>query len=104
MNRILIVRTSAIGDIVFASPFPAVLRKAYPDAHIAWLTEPGLGALVADHPDVVDVPDGGVVELAESLGLPQEPAPEPVVAGEVDPDADPAVEKRIATDEEDSLG
>lgn len=51
-RRILIVRTSAIGDIVFASPFPSVLRKAYPDAHIAWLTEPGLGALIADDPDV----------------------------------------------------
>lgn len=50
--RVLIVRTSAIGDIVFASPFPAVLRKACPDAHIAWLTEPGLGALVIDDPAV----------------------------------------------------
>lgn len=53
--RILIVRTSAIGDIVFASPIAAVLRQAYPDAHIAWLAEPGLGALVAPDPAVDEV-------------------------------------------------
>jgi heptosyltransferase-1 len=55
MTRILIVRTSAIGDIVFASPIAAVLRAAWPQAHIAWLAEPGLGALVADDPAVDEV-------------------------------------------------
>lgn len=55
MTRILIVRTSAIGDIVFASPIASVLKAAYPDAHIAWLAEPGLGALVAHDPAVNEV-------------------------------------------------
>lgn len=55
MTRILIVRTSAIGDIVFASPIAGVLRQAWPDAHIAWLAEPGLGALVASDPAVDEV-------------------------------------------------
>ena len=55
MNRILIVRTSAIGDIVFASPIAGVLRAAHPDAHIAWLVEPGLGALIAADPAVDEV-------------------------------------------------
>ncbi|MBL8438740.1 MAG: lipopolysaccharide heptosyltransferase II [Zoogloeaceae bacterium] len=55
MTRILIVRTSAIGDIVFASPIAAALRATYPDAHIAWLAEPGLGALVADDPTVDEI-------------------------------------------------
>lgn len=55
LNRILIVRTSAIGDIVFASPIAGVLRAAYPHAHIAWLAEPGLGALVAADPAVDEV-------------------------------------------------
>lgn len=53
--RILIVRTSAIGDIVFASPIVGVLRAAYPDAHIAWLAEPGLGGLVRHDPAVDEV-------------------------------------------------
>lgn len=49
-SRILIVRTSAIGDIVFASPIAAALRRAYPHAHIAWLVEAGLEQLVAADP------------------------------------------------------
>ena len=49
MQRILLVRTSAIGDIVFASPFVAALRARYPAAYIAWLVEPGIdGLLEAD--------------------------------------------------------
>jgi heptosyltransferase-1 len=52
VTRILIVRTSAIGDIVFASPIAGVLRQAWPEAHIAWLAEPGLGTLVASDPAV----------------------------------------------------
>ena len=55
MTRILIVRTSAIGDIVFASPIAAALKAGWPDAHIAWLAEPGLGALVAADPAVDEV-------------------------------------------------
>lgn len=50
MKRILIVRTSAIGDVVFASPLAAALRRTYPDAHIAWLLEPGIAPLIADDP------------------------------------------------------
>ena len=52
MKRILIIRTSAIGDVVFASPFAAALRRTYPDAHIAWLVEPGIDALIAHDPAV----------------------------------------------------
>lgn len=40
MNSILIIRPSAIGDIVMASPMIRVLREAYPQSHIAWLIEP----------------------------------------------------------------
>lgn len=50
MSRILLVRTSAIGDIVFASPFVAALRRRYPEAHIAWLVEPGIDGLLEADP------------------------------------------------------
>ena len=50
--RILIVRTSAIGDVVFASPFVAALKATWPDAHVAWLIEPGIAPLLADDPCV----------------------------------------------------
>jgi heptosyltransferase-1 len=55
MSRILLVRTSAIGDIVFASPFLAALRQRYPEAHIAWLVEPGMAGLLEADPCVDEV-------------------------------------------------
>ena len=61
-QRILIVRLSAIGDIVFASPLVAALRHAYPQAHIAWLVQTGFSALLAHHPDLDEVIVWSVVE------------------------------------------
>lgn len=55
MNRILIVRTSAIGDLVFASPFAHALRRSYPRAHIAWLVEAGLEGVIAADPAIDEV-------------------------------------------------
>ncbi|MBW8190692.1 glycosyltransferase family 9 protein [Neiella marina] len=40
MQRILIVRLSAIGDVIMASGIVPALRSRYPNAHIAWLAEP----------------------------------------------------------------
>lgn len=53
--RILIIRSSAIGDVVFASPFAAALRRSHPDAHIAWLAEPGIHELLAGDPSLDEV-------------------------------------------------
>lgn len=55
MSRILLVRTSAIGDVVFASPFVAALRQRYPEAHIAWLVEPGIDGLLEADPCVDEI-------------------------------------------------
>ena len=55
MTRILIVRTSAIGDVVFASALPGAIRRAHPDAHIAWLVEPGIHELLLADPDIDEV-------------------------------------------------
>ncbi|MDL2285009.1 lipopolysaccharide heptosyltransferase II [Oxalobacter sp. OttesenSCG-928-P03] len=52
MKKVLIVRTSAIGDIVFASPFAKALKETYPDAHVSWLVDKGNEALLADSPYV----------------------------------------------------
>lgn len=54
-RRILIVRLSAIGDVVFASPLVAALRRAYPRAHIAWLVQPECAPLLRHHPDLDEV-------------------------------------------------
>ncbi len=54
-GRILIVRLSAIGDLVFASPLVAALRRAYPQAQIAWLVQPECAPLLRHHPDLDEV-------------------------------------------------
>lgn len=46
--NILIVRLSALGDIVHAIPAAAALRRAFPDARIDWLVE-------ARHRDILDL-------------------------------------------------
>ncbi|MEW5973965.1 MAG: lipopolysaccharide heptosyltransferase I [Pseudomonadota bacterium] len=55
MQRILIIRLSAIGDVVFASPIIEALRRTHPDAHIAWLAEPAVADLLRHHPMLDEV-------------------------------------------------
>jgi heptosyltransferase-1 len=43
---------SAVGDVVHAMPCATALRRALPDAHIAWVIEPGAAPLLARHPDL----------------------------------------------------
>jgi heptosyltransferase-1 len=47
MNRILIVRLSALGDIVHALPVLERLRQAFPGAAIDWLVEENYAATLA---------------------------------------------------------
>jgi heptosyltransferase I len=54
-SRILLIRLSAIGDIVMASPLIAALRRAYPQAHIAWLVQAEGAPLPRHHPDLNQV-------------------------------------------------
>ncbi len=48
--RILIVRLSALGDVVMASGLIPALRVRHPDAHLAWLTEPAAAPLLRHNP------------------------------------------------------
>jgi 3-deoxy-D-manno-octulosonic-acid transferase/heptosyltransferase-1 len=48
--NILIVKLSAIGDVIHTLPSLAALRKHYPDAHITWVVEEMASDLVMDHP------------------------------------------------------
>lgn len=50
--RILIVRLSALGDIVFATSLLAGLRAAWPQAHIAWLVQAGFAGILDGDPRV----------------------------------------------------
>lgn len=55
MKSILIIRPSAIGDVIMASPMIRVLRESYPEAHIAWLAEPSTQALLRDNKKLNEV-------------------------------------------------
>ena len=39
MERVLIIRTSSLGDILHGLPVAAALKKAYPWIHLAWMVE-----------------------------------------------------------------
>jgi 3-deoxy-D-manno-octulosonic-acid transferase/heptosyltransferase-1 len=48
--RILIIRLSAIGDVVRTLPALSTLRRQYPDAHIAWAVEDKASGVLEGHP------------------------------------------------------
>lgn len=53
--KILIVKTSAIGDVLHTLPALAVLKKKYPTAQISWLVEEAAAPVVLGHPDLHQV-------------------------------------------------
>jgi heptosyltransferase-1 len=50
--RILIVRTSAMGDVVHALPVLTALRRHLPEAKIGWVVEESMAPLLQGHPDL----------------------------------------------------
>jgi lipopolysaccharide heptosyltransferase I len=54
-ERILLIKPSAVGDIVHTLPVLVKLRHRYPDARIDWLVTPENADLVRWHPGVSDV-------------------------------------------------
>ncbi len=48
--NILIVKLSAVGDVIHTLPSLAALRKLYPEAHITWVIEEASSDLIMDHP------------------------------------------------------
>jgi lipopolysaccharide heptosyltransferase I len=54
-SRILLIKPSALGDVVHAVPALVELRKRYPAAHIDWLVTPENAELVRHHPALSSV-------------------------------------------------
>ena len=48
--RILIIKLSAIGDVVHSLPVLSALRRLYPNSSIHWLVEEAAAGLLQDHP------------------------------------------------------
>jgi ADP-heptose:LPS heptosyltransferase len=55
IERLGILRLSAIGDVVHAMPLAMGLRRAFPAARITWVVQAGPAPLLAGHPAVDDV-------------------------------------------------
>ena len=53
--NILIVKLSAIGDVIHTLPSLAALRHLYPDAHITWVVEEAAADIVKNHPYLNEV-------------------------------------------------
>lgn len=53
--NILIVKTSAIGDVIHTFPVLNALRRKYPEARIDWLVEEAAADLVIGHPALDNV-------------------------------------------------
>lgn len=52
MMKVLIVKTSSMGDIVHAFPVLGYIKAKFPDAQIDWVVEKASLPLVQSHPDV----------------------------------------------------
>ncbi|MBI4583164.1 MAG: glycosyltransferase family 9 protein [Planctomycetes bacterium] len=50
IRKILIIRTSALGDVIHVLPSLAALKELFPRARISWLVEPLGAALLQGHP------------------------------------------------------
>lgn len=50
--RILLIRLSAIGDVMHTTSVAAHLRRLLPEAHISWLVSPPASLLLENNPDV----------------------------------------------------
>ncbi len=69
--NVLIIRTSAMGDVVHSLPVLTALRRAWPRAKIGWVVEKAFAPLLAEHPDIDELI---VVRLREWRKHPGSPA------------------------------
>jgi heptosyltransferase-1 len=70
--RILIVRLSAIGDVLHALPTAVAIRDAWPEATVGWVVEGRAGDLLEGHPAVDHVfrlPRGWLLSAAAIRSL-----------------------------------
>lgn len=49
MNRVLIVKMWALGDILMATPLLTNLRERFPDVQISWLVDASHADILRDH-------------------------------------------------------
>lgn len=70
MKKILLVKTSSLGDVVHNLPVATDIARRYPDARIDWAVEEAFAALPALHPAVTRVIPVAVRRWREQLFKP----------------------------------
>ena len=75
-ENILIIRLSAIGDVINVLPSLRLLRSHFPNARITWLVEDRASEILRDHPDVDEVIiyprkkwQSGILKVNRSLNI-----------------------------------
>ena len=53
--NILLIRLRLIGDVVFTTPIPRALKRAFPAARITYLVEPAAAPVVSGNPHLDEV-------------------------------------------------
>jgi heptosyltransferase I len=54
-SKILILKFSALGDVVHTLPVAATIRKSLPNSHIVWMVEERFQDLLIDNPDIDEI-------------------------------------------------
>ena len=55
MLKVLLIKTSSLGDVVHNLPVASDIRRRFPDARIDWVVEEAYAPLVALHPSVAGI-------------------------------------------------
>lgn len=66
--NILVVKLSAIGDVIHALPVSYAIKETFPDAHLTWVVEPPARELLDDNPYIDDIIVFEKKKFKESLG------------------------------------
>jgi heptosyltransferase I len=54
-RKILLIKLSAVGDVVHTIPVLNKLRRRYPKAHLDWLVTPPIAELLRHHPGITNI-------------------------------------------------
>lgn len=55
MKNIMVVKLSAIGDVIHALPVSYALKETFPEARVTWVVEPPAYELLTDNPYIDEI-------------------------------------------------
>ena len=55
MKNILVVKLSAIGDVIHALPVSYAVKETFPESHLTWVVEPTAYDILEGNPFIDDI-------------------------------------------------